>query len=317
MKNILITGGAGFIGSNLIDFLLENSKHKITSIDNFDLFYSKKKKLQNIKNHHNFKNFNFIEVDITNRNELFSNLNTNFDIIIHLAAKAGVRPSILDPIKYIETNILGTQNILDLAKKRNVKKIISASSSSIYGDIKQLPWSENIYNLNPISPYAASKIAGEKLGQVFSNLYNIQYIALRFFTVFGPRQRPDLAIRKFIDNIENNKTITLFGDGTSSRDYTYIEDVIQGIIACLSYNNELFDIFNIGNSYSVSLSELVETIEKVLNKKAKIEYLPFQQGDLMHTLSDISKAKKTLNYFPQTSFLDGIDKFYKWYKNNA
>ncbi|MBN2662840.1 MAG: GDP-mannose 4,6-dehydratase [Bacteroidales bacterium] len=317
--NILITGGAGFIGSNLIDFLLDNTNYNIISIDNFDNFYSKKHKLDNIKNQFNYKNFKFYEIDITNKDILFAKLTENYDVIIHLAAKAGVRPSILNPIAYIKTNVEGTQNILDLAKSRKTKKVISASSSSIYGDIEQFPWNEGISNFNPISPYAVSKIAGENLGKVFSNLYNIQYVALRFFTVYGPRQRPDLAIRKFIDSIEKNKTISLFGDGTSSRDYTYIDDILSGVVACLDYEKKSFDVFNLGNNYSVSLFNLVKTIEQVLNKKAKIEFLPFQKGDLKHTLSNISKANIELNYAPQTSLKEGIEKFYNWYKqaNNA
>lgn len=316
MSHILITGDAEFIGSSLIDYLLDKTDYFITSVDNFDLSYSKKTKLKNIEKQLKSNNCQFMEIDITDRATLFEKLTDNYDQIIHLAANAGVRPSIIKPEKYIKTNVLGTQNILDLALHNKIKKIIYASSSSVYGNIEQLPWKEDICDLNPISPYAASKLSSEILGQTYTNLYNLQFLALRFFTVYGPRQRPDLAIHKFVNLIENNKPITLFGNGDTSRDYTYIDDIIQGIIAAMDYNLTKFEIFNLGNNYPVTLIDLVKNIETITGKKAQIIYENYQPGDLMHTLADTSKAQNLLNYYPKTSLIEGLKKFYKWYKTN-
>lgn len=315
-KHYLVTGGAGFIGSHLVKALL-NDADRITVIDNFDPFYPRQFKLLNadgFEKHH--------QILLLDRNlddfssfELQKLLPQKVDVIIHLAAKAGVRPSIHNPLAYQRTNILGTQMLLDFAKETGVKQFVFASSSSVYGINENLPWKED-EPLQPISPYAMTKLAGEMAGKVFSYLYGIRFIALRFFTAYGPSQRPDLAIHKFVKSILQDQPVTMYGDGSTSRDYTYVDDIVQGIIAAINYDQSLFEIINLGNSYSVSLKTLVQNIEEVTGKKAKIDQQPEQAGDVPKTFADINKAKRLLNYQPNTQLKDGLKKFYDWFLKN-
>lgn len=310
--NILITGGAGFIGSTLADKLLEKN-NKIVVIDNFNDYYSPKLKEKNIKHNLDNKNYKLYRGDICDKNLLSKIFEENkIDVVVHIAASAGVRPSIENPLSYVKNNIEGTVNILEVMKRKNVKKIVFASSSSIYGNCKEEIFSEDLKVSEPISPYAASKSACEQFLYTYSKLFDIQVVALRFFTVFGPRQRPDLAIRKFIDLIKENKPIPVYGDGTTIRDYTYVDDIVDGIIGAINYNDTPYEIINLGGGAPVSLNEMISTIEKVLNKKATIEHLPMQLGDVNKTAADITKAKKLLNYNPKTSFKEGIIKFIEW-----
>lgn len=315
--NILITGGAGFIGSTLADKLLEEN-NKIVVIDNFNDYYSPKLKEKNIKHNLDNKNYKLYRGDICDKNLLRKIFEENqIDVVVHIAASAGVRPSIENPLSYVKNNIEGTVNIVEVMKENGIKKIVFASSSSIYGNCKEEIFSEDLKVSEPISPYAASKSACEQFLYTYSKLFDIQVVALRFFTVFGPRQRPDLAIRKFIDLIKENKPIPVYGDGTTIRDYTYVDDIVDGIISAINYNDTPYEIINLGGGAPVSLNEMIATIEKVLNKKATIEHLPMQLGDVNKTAADITKAKKLLNYNPKTSFKEGIIKFIEWEKSNG
>ena len=311
MKHILVTGGAGFIGSNLILNLLKNKNIRITAIDNFDSFYSREQKEMNIKPFLENPNFNFIEGDIRYSDDLEKV--ENIDAIIHLAAKAGVRPSIVNPILYQDVNVSGTQTLLEFAKSRNIKQFIFASSSSVYGINENVPWNEE-EKLLPISPYASTKLSGEMLGHVYSKLYGIRFLALRFFTVYGPGQRPDLAIHKFFKSILNNMPIPVYGDGSTSRDYTFVDDIVQGIIAAMDYTGSDFEIINIGNHRTITLTELIEAVEECCGQKALINRLPDQPGDVPRTYADISKAQRLLQYHPSTELAEGLESFYKWFK---
>jgi UDP-glucuronate 4-epimerase len=316
-KHYLITGGAGFIGSHLVRALLHDKDLRITIIDNFDPFYSRQLKLLNIdgfENHHQVMVFDK-NLDTLSVSELKIILSQRVDVIIHLAAKAGVRPSINDPLAYQLTNILGTQMLLDFAKETGVEQFVFASSSSVYGVNQNLPWKEN-EQLQPISPYAMTKLAGEMAGHVFSHLYGIRFIALRFFTVYGPSQRPDLAIHKFVKSILTDQPITMYGNGSTSRDYTYVDDIVQGVLSAISYDQSLFEIINLGNNYAVSLKDLIYNIEEVVGKKSAILQQPEQAGDVPQTFADISKAKKLLNYHPTTQLKDGLKNFYDWFLKN-
>ena len=311
----LVTGGAGFIGSHVVKRLLNANKGTlVTCIDNFDPFYPKAIKELNISEFKNDSNFRLLNYDLASATakQLGQTITDPVDVIVHLAAKAGVRPSILNPVSYQRANVLGLQNLLDFAKERSVTQFVFASSSSVYGVNDHFPWKED-EQLLPISPYAMTKLAGEMLGHVYSKLFDIRFIALRFFTVYGPGQRPDLAIHKFTKSILTGQSISMYGDGNTSRDYTYIDDIIQGILAATNYHEVNFEIINLGNSYSVSLKELIGSIEKVVGKKAIIEQLPEQPGDVPKTFADISKAKKLLGYEPKTKLDEGLEKFYKWF----
>ena len=315
MRHYLITGGAGFIGSNLIRHLLKTEENVfITCIDNFDPFYARKIKQLNISDFNRRPDFHLLEYDLskTTPNELAEAIKAPVDVIVHLAAKAGVGPSILNPLSYQQANIIGLQNLLDFAKQKNSKQFIFASSSSVYGINDHFPWKED-ERLLPISPYAMTKLAGEMLGHVYHKLFGTRFIALRFFTVYGPAQRPDLAIHKFTKAILNDKPITMYGDGNTSRDYTYVDDTIRGIAAAMKYDKTGYEIINLGNNYSVSLKELIAAIENVIGKKAKIEQLPEQPGDVPKTFADISKAKELLGYTPATKLHEGLEKFYEWF----
>jgi len=311
-KHILLTGGAGFIGSHLSEKLLSLG-YRVTSIDNFDNFYSSDIKKKNIEVSLSHGNFKFFKTDIRNTLDFREKLTDKYDILIHLAAKAGVLPSIQNPLAYAETNIVGTLNLLEFAKEKGIRKFLFGSSSSIYGVNINVPWSENDNVLKPISPYAATKVSGELLGQVYSSLYNIQFLALRFFTVFGPRQRPDLAIHKFTKMILNGTPIPFYGDGLSRRDYTYIADIVNGIIGAIEYEDSRYEIINLGNNNPVTLIDLVNTIELVVGKKAIINSLPNQAGDVPITYANIEKAQTLLDYKPTVKIKEGIEKFYDWF----
>jgi UDP-glucuronate 4-epimerase len=309
-NKILITGVAGFIGSNLANYLLSSENYYVIGLDNFDDFYPKKQKYYNLKKLLANNNFLFIESDICNIDTV--NEISNIDVIIHLAGKAGVRPSIQNPLIYQDVNLIGTQILLEYAKKRNIKQFIFASSSSVYGINKNFPWKED-EQLYPISPYASSKLSCEMLGHVYSHLYDLRFLALRFFTVYGPGQRPDLAIHNFFKSILNDEPITVYGNGSSSRDYTYIDDIISGIVAAIHYKKTNFEIINLGNNQTNQLDNLINSIEFICEKKAIIHRLPDQLGDVKKTCADITKAKDLLNYQPNINLEDGLLNFYKWY----
>lgn len=312
---VLVTGGAGFIGSSLIDNLLKYKKDvQITCLDNFDPFYNPKVKRNNIKNHLKNPNYTFVRGDICNLAPFKSKLLKNYDFVIHLAAKAGVIPSLQDPKKYTQVNVLGTQNLLELARQSNCKKFIFASSSSVYGINPSLPWRERACVSIPISPYAATKVSGELLGHVYSHLYGFQFISLRLFTVYGPRQRPDLAIHKFVKLISQGKPVTIYGKGDTKRDYTYIDDIVSGFIAALDYSDSQYEIINLGNNKPIKLINLIKEIEKSLGKKAIINKVTEHPGDVPITCADISKAEELLNYKPTTSLSDGLHNFINWFK---
>lgn len=314
MSNILITGGAGFIGSHLVDRLLDMGK-KVICIDNFDPFYDQEIKKKNIE--HNLENRNFVLVkeDIRNKKKLEEIFETyDIDKIVHLAARAGVRPSIRDPLLYEDVNIRGTLNLLELCKEYQVKNFIFGSSSSVYGINSKVPFSEDDPIKFPISSYATSKRSCELFCFTYFHLYDIPVTCLRFFTVYGPRQRPEMAIHKFTRLISQGKTIEMYGDGTSKRDYTYIDDIINGIISALNKKFD-FEIINLGNSETVELRYLISLIEKNLGKKAKIKQLSEQLGDVPITYADIKKAKKLLNYRPKVKIEEGIRRFVEWYKD--
>jgi UDP-glucuronate 4-epimerase len=316
MKNrILVTGAAGFIGSNLIDTLLK-SGDEVLGIDNFDAYYERTIKESNIEDAKKHKEFQFQEGDIRNAsflNDFFQQFNP--DLVVHLAAKAGVRPSIVDPHGYYDVNVIGTLNLLEMMRKHNIKKLIFASSSSVYGNNSKVPFSETDVVDNPISPYAASKKAGELLCHTYHHLYNFDIYCLRFFTVYGPRQRPDLAIHKFTKALYGNDSIPFYGDGTTKRDYTHIDDIIQGITNSINLINHSggHHIFNLGESKTISLIELVRLLEKFTARKAKLNYLPLQDGDVAQTFADISKAREILKYSPRISIEKGLEDFTKWY----
>jgi len=316
-RHYLVTGGAGFIGSQLVRALLNDKDLRISIIDNFDPFYSRQIKLLNTDGFEKHQQIVLLDrnLDDLSAFELQKILPQKVDVIIHLAAKADVRPSINDPLSYQCTNILGTQMLLDFAKETAVKQFVFASSSSVYGVNENLPWNEE-QKLLPISPYAMTKLSGEMAGHVFSSLYGIRFIALRFFTVYGPSQRPDLAIHKFVKSILKDEPITMYGDGSTSRDYTYVDDIVQGVLSAINYDQSNFEIINLGNSDAVSLKDLIKNLEEVVGKKAVIDQQPEQIGDVPRTYADISKAKRLLNYQPTTHLKDGLKNFYDWFLKN-
>ncbi|MBE0637801.1 MAG: GDP-mannose 4,6-dehydratase [Bacteroidales bacterium] len=310
-KNILITGGAGFIGSHLTDKLLSFG-HEVVCMDNFDNFYCKTIKVHNMDKAITNKKFHLLERDICDKKQLDHCFRSfPIDIVIHLAAKAGVRPSIADPHGYYLTNVLGTLNLLEAMKIHGVTKMIFASSSSVYGNNPNVPFSETDFVDNPISPYASSKKAAELLCHTYHHLYAFDIFCLRFFTVYGPRQRPDLAIHKFTEMILSDQPIPVFGDGSSSRDYTYIDDIVDGLVKAAD-RVKGYEIINLGESRTVSLNRMIETIENEIGKKAKKVEYPMQPGDVVTTFADISKAKLLLDYSPYWNFEDGIKKFIEW-----
>ena len=318
MKNILITGGAGFIGSHLVDRLMAEGEWRVTVVDDFNDFYDPQIKRANVSAHMSNASYSMVEADIRNRAALEIIFDkTNFDCIVHLAARAGVRPSLSEPQLYAETNINGTINLLDLAREHQIKQFVFGSSSSVYGINAKLPFSEEDPILQPISPYAATKAAGELICHAYTHLYGIRCICLRFFTVYGARQRPDLAIYKFARLIDGGKAIPVFGDGTTRRDYTYIDDIIQGVRAAIDFNTSDFEVFNLGESRTVELRELIALLEKELDQKAVIDRQPMQPGDVPQTFADIDKARRQLGYNPQTQIEEGIRLFVEWFRRDA
>lgn len=314
MKTICITGGAGFIGSTLSESYL-NDGINIICVDNFNDYYDVSLKEENIRPFLNNPNYQLFRTDIRDYDGLNDIFNSNkIDCIVHLAARAGVRPSLEDPILYQEVNGRGTQNILEMARIYNIKKLVLASSSSVYGNNDSVPFKETDIVDYAISPYAATKKANEVMGHVYHKLYGIDLAFLRFFTVYGPKQRPDLAINKFMTKILNDEPIDVYGDGSSSRDYTYIDDIVNGIKLSMNYveENRTYEIFNIGSNSPVSLKEMISTIENAVGKKAVINNMSMQPGDVNRTYADISKLSKYTGYKPSISFKDGIEKFYEW-----
>ncbi len=308
---ILVTGGAGFIGSHLVEHLLA-AGHAVVILDDFNDFYDPQIKQANIAGFAKDVTVHHVDLrDGASVRNLFRR--EKFEVIAHLAARAGVRPSIQYPQLYYDANVSGTLHLLEAARVTGVERFIFASSSSIYGASKAVPFSEDQHLTQTLSPYAATKIAGEFLCSTYSHLYRLRVVALRYFTVYGPRQRPDLAIHQFTRRIYAGQPIEQFGDGTTRRDYTFIDDVIQGTIAALQYEGPLFDIFNLGESETIQLKDLIVAIENALGKKAKINQLPEQPGDMPLTCADISKARKLLSYRPTTRLSEGLPRFIDWF----
>src|SRR3989449_3842485 len=308
---VLVTGGAGFIGSHLVEKLLACG-HEVVILDDFNDFYDPQIKHANIAGF--AKDVTVCHVDLRDSESVRSFFHREkVDAIAHLAARAGVRPSIQCPRLYYDTNVTGTLHLLESARVTGVQRFIFASSSSVYGASKTIPFSEEEHLTQTLSPYGATKVASEFLCSTYSYLYNMRVVALRYFTVYGPRQRPDLAIHQFTRRIYAGQPIDQFGDGTTRRDYTYIDDVIQGTMAALNYDESPFDIFNLGESETIQLKDLISAIEKALGKKAKVNRLSEQPGDMPLTCADISKARKLLGYNPITRLSDGLPRFIDWF----
>lgn len=310
--NFLVTGGAGFIGSHVCERLLRLG-HSVWTLDDLNDFYDPQIKKRNLRDIQALaRPFEFTQGDVTDRNtveEVFAA--ARFDQVIHLAARAGVRPSLEEPALYQRVNVEGTVNVLEAARRHGVKKVIMASSSSVYGVNSKVPFSEQDPIFTPISPYAASKLAGEALGHVYHHVHGLEIIMLRFFTVYGPRQRPDLAIHKFARLMRAGRPIPLYGDGTTARDYTYIDDILEGVIACTARSFG-YEIFNLGESRTVPLQRLIELLEQALGKEAVVERLPAQPGDVPLTCADVSKARRMLDYRPRVGIEEGIPQFVNW-----
>ncbi|HLP77199.1 MAG TPA: SDR family NAD(P)-dependent oxidoreductase [Candidatus Paceibacterota bacterium] len=315
--NFLVTGGAGFIGSHVCERLLL-SGHSVWAFDDLNGFYDPQLKRANLRDLQSLaKPFEFVHGDLTDRSaldELFAQV--TFDQVIHLAARAGVRPSLENPALYQRVNVEGTVNLLEAARLHGVKKLTLASSSSVYGVNSKVPFAESDPIFSAISPYAASKLACEALGHAYHHNYGMDIAMLRFFTVYGPRQRPDLAIRKFTKLIHDGKPIPVYGDGSAARDHTFISDIVDGVIACTEREFG-FDVFNLGESQTVTLSRLIELIENALGKKAVIDRQPLQPGDVPITFADISKARTRLGYQPRVKVDQGIPRFVEWFKKQT
>jgi UDP-glucuronate 4-epimerase len=316
MKHALVTGGAGFIGSHLVDRLLRDG-WRVTTLDSFDAFYDRSLKEQNVAAHRGHPAYTLVEADIRHWKALDSGLREHYDVVVHLAARAGVRPSIEQPRLYQEVNVAGTQNMLEFCRTREIRQFVFASSSSVYGVNPNVPWSEDEGVLRPISPYASTKVSCELLGHAYSHLYGIRFLALRFFTVYGPRQRPDLAIRKFAELMLRGERIPLFGRGDSRRDYTYIDDTVAGIRAAMDYDQSWYETINLGNDHAVSLADLVSSLEAVLGIRARVQHLGDQPGDVPQTWANIDKARSLLGYRPQTRLQEGLERFALWLESAA
>ena len=315
MRNVLVTGGAGFIGSHLVARLLAEGGWRVVVVDDFNDFYDPALKRRNVGPHLGRADFALREADIRDRaslDEVFAE--TRFDCVVHLAARAGVRPSLLEPVLYAETNINGTVNLLELAREHKVRQFVFGSSSSVYGENEKVPFAEDDPVNRPISPYAATKAAGELLCHTYSHLFGLRCVALRFFTVYGARQRPDLAIHKFARLISEGEPIPVFGDGTTRRDYTFVEDIVAGVRAAMDYEGSNYEVVNLGGSRTVSLSELIALLERELGRKARLDRQPPQPGDVPQTYADVTKARRLLGYDPQTPIEEGIRRFVEWFK---
>ena len=319
-KRVLLTGGAGFIGSHVAEALLRRGV-ELTIVDNLDRFYSPARKKSNLEEIRRTGKYRFVNQDIGSKSGMRKLIaRARPEAVIHLAARAGVRPSIEQPLLYERVNIGGTLNLLDLCRQYQVGKFIFGSSSSVYGMTSQTPFSENQAELRPVSPYGATKLAGEMLSYTYAHLYGFPVICLRFFTVYGPRQRPDLAIHKFTALIESGKPLSIFGDGTTGRDFTYVDDTVSGILAALDYEpphraEAPFEVFNLGNSQPVALAELVRLLEETTGRKALKQQKPLQPGDVLITWADISKSSRVLGYKPATRLEEGLKKFVAWYRS--
>ncbi|MBN1521472.1 MAG: GDP-mannose 4,6-dehydratase [Candidatus Aureabacteria bacterium] len=312
---VLVTGGAGFIGSHLCVSLLKQG-HRVVVIDNFNDFYPVVIKRDNARILKEFENCVIHEKDITNEKDVMGIFSRELpECVYHLAACAGVRPSLKQPFLYEKVNVVGTMNILEASRKYGVKKFIFGSSSSVYGEREKVPFREDDLLNNIVSPYAATKAAGEHFCRCYHSLYGLNTIVLRFFTVYGPRQRPEMAVCKFARMIDSGEKITVYGDGTSSRDYTFIDDIVQGLLGCLDADLK-FDIINLGEATTIYLSDLVRIIEKHMGMQAKIEYGECQKGDVSRTFADITKARNLIGYDPQVNIEEGVKKFVSWYKSS-
>jgi len=311
---ILVTGGAGFIGSSLVDVLL-NYGHEVVVIDNFNDFYSEDIKNRNIASHLENKKYKLFRGDIENISDLEKVFEDGrIDVVYHLAARAGIRPSLINPLEYAKTNYIGTLNVLDTMRFHGVKRIFFASSSSVYGNCTDAAFSEDTKVSQPISPYAATKAACESLIYTYTHLYDISAMCFRFFTVYGPRQRPDLAIHKFARKIVNGEYIQMYGDGSSKRDYTYIADVVSALAAALKVSDFSYEIVNLGGGEPIVLSRMISELESALGMKAFVKRFPMQPGDVNRTVCDWSKARALLGYMPHTSFSVGIHNFVNWFR---
>jgi UDP-glucuronate 4-epimerase len=310
-RSVLVTGGAGFIGSHLVDSLLADG-HAVTVLDNFDPFYPRAVKEQNIAAHRGHPRWRLIECDLRDLPALDAAIGGDHDVVVHLAARAGVRPSIEDPLTCQDVNVGGTQHLLHLARARRVPQFVFASSSSVYGVNPRVPWSEADHVLMPISPYASTKVSGELLGHVYSHLHGIRFIALRFFTVYGPRQRPDLAIHKFARLMLEGRAIPVFGDGSTRRDYTYVDDIVSGIRRAIDYDRTSYEVVNLGNNQTITLREMIGGLEEALGVSARIERLPEQPGDVPQTWANIDKAAWLFGYAPSTPYGHGVRRFVEW-----
>jgi len=317
MRSILVTGGAGFIGSHLVDRLLSEGDWQVSVIDDFNDFYDPAIKRANVSRHEQNPNFRLFEADIRDLSALKPVFAENaFACIVHLAARAGVRPSLEQPLLYAETNVNGTMNLLELARQHSIRQFVFGSSSSVYGINAKVPFSEDDPIRQPISPYAATKAAGELLCHTYTHLYLLRSVCLRFFTVYGPDQRPDLAIHKFARLISEGKPIPVFGDGTTRRDYTFIDDIIAGVRAAIDYDQSDYEVINLGESRTVELRELISLLEKELGTTALMDRQPLQPGDVPQTFADITKARQLLGYNPQTQIEAGIHRFVEWFREN-
>lgn len=310
---ILVTGGAGFIGSHLTEKLLARGD-EVVVLDNLNDYYDPAVKQRNLAKALESSAMTFIKGDIRDvalLDQVFAEY--RFDVIVHLAARAGVRPSLVQPLLYEAVNCQGTLNLLEKARSCGIARFVFASSSSVYGNVKEIPFSEDARVDKPVSPYAATKAAGELFCHNYHHLYGISVTALRFFTVYGPRQRPDMAIHKFTALIDQGKPLPFYGDGTTKRDYTYYTDIIDGVTAAVDRDLG-FEIVNLGESQTTTLNELVETIEQALGKKAVLDHQPMQPGDVVMTCADVSKARRLLGYEPSTPVSEGVPKFVEWYR---
>jgi UDP-glucuronate 4-epimerase len=318
MRNVLVTGGAGFIGSHLVARLLAEGRWRVTALDDFNDFYDPALKRRNVSAHLGREEFALREADIRDRAALGGIFEgAEFDVIVHLAARAGVRPSLAEPVLYAETNINGTVNLLELAREHGVGQFVFGSSSSVYGENEKVPFAEDDPVGRPISPYAATKAAGELLCHTYSHLWGLRSVCLRFFTVYGARQRPDLAIHKFARLISEGKPIPVFGDGTTRRDYTYVDDIVAGVRAAMDYGESDYEVINLGGSRTVELRELIALLERELGREAVIERRPPQPGDVPQTYADVTKARRLLGYDPRTPIEEGIRRFVEWFKEEG
>src|SRR5688572_29457948 len=311
MKHALVTGGAGFIGSHLVDSLLADG-WRVTVFDNFDPFYDPAIKERNVGTHLQHPAYTLVRGDLRDRSSVSRLVSGTYDVIVHMAARAGVRPSIEDPVGYQDVNVAGTQLLLELARTLGVPQFVFASSSSVYGMNPRVPWREDDHVLQPISPYASTKLSGELLGHVYSHLYGIRFIALRFFMVYGPRQRPDLAIHKFARLMLEGKPIPVFGDGTTSRDYTYVDDVVRGVRAAIGYDASPYEVINLGNTRAIPLGDMIAGLEHALGVEAKIERHAEQPGDVPRTWASGDKARALLGFNPTTTYEQGVARFVGW-----